>query len=229
MVVDPSVGESVAVFLKKRNLTPHYILNTHHHMDHIGGNALLRQLFPKVEVIAPAMDLHRIPTATRGVADGEQLVLGDGALRAQVIYTPGHTSGHVAYYFDGALFCGDTLFSLGCGRVFEGTHAQMWESLKKLTKLPPDTLIYCGHEYSLANAEFALSLMPRHWGLVEKKAWLVKRLKQNLPTLPTTLATELELNLFLRPHCPKLRAALKLDPALPDAEVFSKLRQLKDT
>ena len=161
-------------------------------------------------------------------ADGEELALGESRFR--VMHTPGHTTGHCAFYFPaaGAAFVGDTLFSLGCGRLFEGSPAQMWGSLSALAKLPDETRVYCAHEYTAANARFALTLEPGNGALAARAAEVSALRAAGKPTVPSTLATEKATNPFLRPHSAELRAALRMPPDAPDVDVFAAARKAKD-
>ncbi len=211
-IVDPAEAEPVQDLLDARNLKLHYILNTHHHGDHTGGNMTLKNAY-SCPVVGPAADAHRIKELDTGLSDGDTFALGDQT--AQVIATPGHTSGHISFYVPAAnaLFCGDTLFALGCGRLFEGTPDQMWNSLQKLAALPDDTRVYCGHEYTEANAAFCLTVEPDNEAL-KKRAEDIKGLRQQeLPTIPSTIGLEKETNVFLRAG---------------SAERFATIRALKD-
>ena len=231
LVVDP--GESAPVLDALAGAPPpHAILLTHHHNDHIGGVAELVQRWPGVPVIAPRDE--RIANATQRVDDGDQIDIGPW--RFTVIGIPGHTRSHVAFHghdLDGTglLFCGDTLFSLGCGRMFEGTPAQMHASLQRLAALPGETQVCCGHEYTLANAVFATTVDPGNPALRER-AIEVRRLREaGLPSLPVTLASERACNPFLRCDDPAVRAAAERHAGHPldtPVDVFANLRRWKD-
>ena len=225
-VVDASESEPVKRALESRNLKLTHILSTHHHMDHVGGNLALKQAFG-VEVVGAAKDAARIPGIDIGLKEGETFSLGSH--KARVLEIPAHTSQHIAFWFedDRAVFTGDTLFAMGCGRLFEGTPAQMWSSLSKLAALPPDTRVYCGHEYTLANGRFALTLEPTNAALKKRMAEVERLRAEGKPTIPSTIGLERETNPFLRPASPELRQTLALGPA--DAvEVFTEIRHRKD-
>lgn len=225
--VDPALAEPVLQALRQKGWRLDYIFNTHHHGDHVGGNPQLKQA-TGCKIVGAAADRARIPGIDIGLADGERIQLG--AFSFRVIDTPGHTLGHIAYYCaeSQALFCGDTLFSLGCGRLFEGTAAQMWQSLQKLKALPGDTRIYCAHEYTQANGRFALSLEADNTELRQHMAEVAGLREKNLPSLPSTIAMELKTNPFLREHSPSLRQAVAANAADTPAQVFAKTRLLKD-
>lgn len=196
-IIDPAEAAPVIDYLEKAGKKPAYILNTHHHHDHTGGNQALKERYG-CEIIGPAADEHRIPYLDTGVREGDTVNIGDSA--AQIIETPGHTGGHICFWFkdDHVLLAGDTLFSMGCGRLFEGTAEQMWQSLSKLAALPDDTQIYCGHEYTAANGNFALTVEPDNAD-IKKRMDEVKALRAaGKPTLPVSLRTEKKTNPFLR-------------------------------
>lgn len=204
-----------------------HILVTHHHADHTGGNRALKAAHG-LTIVGAARDAERIPAIDVTV---DQTTGYDFAgHHADVIDTPGHTVGHIAYHFaaDRLLFCGDTLFSLGCGRVFEGTMEQMWSSLDKLRALPGDTAIYCGHEYTQANARFALTVDPDNPVLVERAREVDALRAAGKPTVPTTMAAERAANPFVRPDDPAIRAHLGMTDAA-DHEVFAEIRRRKDS
>jgi len=225
-VVDPAVAEPVLDMLKENGWQLAYILNTHHHHDHTGANSALKQQ-TGCKIIAAQADRHRIPGVDIGVEDGDDIHIGKHV--AQVIGTPGHTSAHVVYYFaeQALLFCGDTLFSLGCGRLFEGSAAQMWQSLQKIKSLPGNTGIFCAHEYTLSNGQFALSLEPNNSELQERMSWVTEQRRLQLPTIPSTIANELACNPFLREDSPEIQATIN-KIAKPPVEVFAEIRRLKD-
>lgn len=225
LVVDP--GDAAPVRAALGDTPPLAILLTHHHGDHIGGVAALLARWPDTPVFAPHDD--RIPQATQRVADGDRITVGDW--RFEVLAVPGHTRSHVAYHGEGLLFCGDTLFSLGCGRMFEGTPAQMQASLARLAALPGDTRVCCAHEYTLGNAAFALVVEPGNPALQERVAAVRALRAAGRPTLPTTLAEERACNPFLRCDAPAVRAAAEAHAGHPLADaaaVFGALRAWKD-
>jgi hydroxyacylglutathione hydrolase len=211
-VIDPSEPGGVAAVIEKTDLELHYILNTHHHGDHTGGNIILKNTYGS-KVIGPAAEAGRIPGIDIEADENRMFKIGQTEVRA--IETPGHTLGHISYYFEKEkmLFCGDTLFSLGCGRVFEGTMEQMWDSLQKLMKLPDDTMMFCGHEYTLGNARFCLSVEPENKALQERVAQAQKLRMEKQPTLPVSMGTEKATNVLLRAG---------------NAQRFAELRELKD-
>ena len=204
-----------------------HILNTHHHHDHTGGNLELKQK-TGCTVVGPRGEAAKVPGIDTAVGEGDTVRFGSHD--ARVIETPGHTLGHIAYHFaaDKVAFVGDTLFALGCGRVFEGTHEQMWVSLSKLMALPPDTVIYCGHEYTQANARFAVTVDPANKALERRTAEIAEVRARGEPTVPTTLALELATNPFLRADDPAIRAHLGMTDAAP-ADVFAEIRRRKDS
>jgi hydroxyacylglutathione hydrolase len=234
LVVDPGDATPVLDCLQANGLQLDAILVTHHHADHVGGIPTLRES-TGAKVYGPF--LEDIPQPALGMHHGEQLtVLG---LEFSVMDVPGHTAGHIAWYCpqvalaqNGAplLFCGDTLFSGGCGRLFEGTPAQMWQSLQSLCKLPDDTLVCCTHEYTLSNLKFALAVEPDNTDLQQYKLHCTRLREQGLPTLPSLLALEKRINPFLRPHSASVQAsAVARNPqALSDVEVFGTLREWKN-
>lgn len=226
-VVDPAVSAPVLDLLAAKGWTLNFILNTHHHMDHVGGN---RELMAATgcNVVGPKADAGRIPGIGVQVGDGDVFALG-GA-KAQVFDVPGHTRGHIAYWFsdDDALFCGDTLFALGCGRMFEGTADQMWSSLLKLRALPDSTRVYCAHEYTQANARFALSVDGSNTDLVKRDQEISLLRAQGRPTVPSLLGVEKTTNPFFRADDPALAAAVGLAGADP-VSVFAEVRGRKDS
>jgi hydroxyacylglutathione hydrolase len=222
-VVDPSEADPVARAIAERGLTLRWILATHHHPDHTGG---IRGLWREgIEVVASAHDRERIPCVTRAVADGDTFeVFGE---TVQCLHVPGHTLGAVAYYVAAskAVFTGDTLFTAGCGRLFEGTPAQMHTSLNRLAALPGDVGVYCGHEYTEKNLRFALTLEPGASPIVERLREVERLRAEGAPTVPATLAVERETNPFLRTAAPAMR---RLAGKEGGVEVLAELRQRRD-
>ncbi len=225
-MVDPAVAAPVLERLRQRGRTLDWILSTHHHADHTGGNLELKQA-TGCRIAGAKKDAARIPGIDLGLVEGDRFELGQA--RAEVFETPGHTLGHISYWFAApkALFCADTLFSLGCGRVFEGSFEQMWRSLSKLAALPDDAAVYCAHEYTQSNARFALSVDPDNPALKARAAEVERQRAAGRPTVPTMLGEERKANPFLRPHDPAIRQRLGLADA-SDAEVFAELRRRKD-
>ena len=224
-VIDPSEFEPVNNFIKKKFKKIDYILNTHHHFDHIGGNLDLKKKY-NAKIIGSNKDEKRIPGLDIKLSDNENFKLGN--IDFKIFFIPGHTSGHVCFYSknEKVIFTGDTLFSLGCGRVFEGTHLEMLRSLNLIKKLPKDTKIYCGHEYTQKNLDFC-SKYEINNRLDEKKKWIISKLDQKQPTIPTTVKEELETNIFLRCDNPEVKKSLNMENST-EFEVFKKLRDLKD-
>jgi hydroxyacylglutathione hydrolase len=227
-VVDPGDAAPVLDFLRRENLQLVAILNTHHHNDHVGGNAALLREFP-VPVYGPAHE--SIPTLTHRLKEGDNVQLAEFPLNFNILDIPGHTAGHIAYYGANLLFCGDTLFACGCGRLFEGTPQQMYASLQKLAGLPDETLVYCGHEYTLANIRFARVVEPDNQALLELEAATKKLREQDIPTLPSTMVREKATNPFLR--CNQLEVIQSandyLGESLPDpVSVFAAIRSWKN-
>lgn len=225
-VLDPSEANAIIEFLKDRNLSLDYVLNTHHHGDHSGGNLELKAK-TKCQVLGPGHDRDRIPGIDIALFEGDQFSLGNSI--ATIMHTPGHTRGQINYWFqkEQAIFTGDTLFSLGCGRIFEGSAEQMWSTLDKFRSLPKETKIYFGHEYTLKNAQFALTVEPNN-NAVKNRLKIVEELtKLGKATTPALLANELNENPFLRPDSKEIRQTLNLHHA-SDAEVFGELRRRKD-
>ena len=202
------------------------ILVTHHHGDHTGGIAELKKRH-QCRVVAPRNEMARIPLVDQAVGEGD--VVKVGTLAARVIETPGHTAGHITYWFDkdALAFAGDTLFSIGCGRVIEGTPEMMWQSLLKLRGLPGETRVYCGHEYTLANIRFAQTIEPDNPALAERAAEAAEQVAGRKPTIPTTLDQEKAANPFLRADLPEVAAAVGL-AGKPAAQVFAEIRERKN-
>ncbi|MCF8483198.1 MAG: hydroxyacylglutathione hydrolase [Rhodospirillum sp.] len=225
-VVDPAEAEPALDKARELGWTITHILNTHHHFDHTGGNEAIKAA-TGATVIGYGPDANRIPGIDRTVVDGDRIMLG-GA-RAEVIATPGHTSGHVSYWFPAshALFCGDTLFSAGCGRLFEGTASQMWASLSRLRDLPAETLIFCAHEYTQSNITFALTVDPRNQALRDRAIEVDTLRAEGNPTIPSFLGQERAFNPFLRADKADFQAALSMAGADP-VDVFATTRLKKD-
>ena len=225
-VVDPSEPEPVRRAIAARGAKLTHILNTHHHLDHTGGNIPLKEEFG-AEIVGPEKDRNRIPGIDVGVSEAAPWSLWSHHVR--ILEIPAHTSGHIAFVFDDAhvAFTGDTLFAMGCGRLFEGTPEMMWNSLSKLMRLPDETKIYCGHEYTLNNGRFALTLEPGNADLIARMQEVETRRSRDLPTIPTTMSLEKKTNPFLRPGSAEIRQALNLQDAA-DVRVFAEMRRLKD-
>ena len=225
-VVDPGEAAPVEAALAERGWSLTQIVNTHHHHDHTGGNA-----DPKAKhgarLIGPRAEAARIAGMDRTVGEGDAVEIAGH--RAVVYETPGHTSGHISLHIpdSAALFCGDTLFALGCGRMFEGTPPQFWASLSTLRALPAETQVYCGHEYTQSNARFALSVDGGNAALRARAAEIDRLRAAGRPTVPSTLADELGTNQFLRPDDPAMAAAVGMAGAEPSA-VFAEIRRRKD-
>jgi hydroxyacylglutathione hydrolase len=225
--IDAPEAAAVETALQKKGWTLTDILVTHHHADHTDGIPALKAKY-NCRVVAPAAEAAKIPQVDETVREGDTVTVG--TLKANVIETPGHTSGHIAYWFHGdkVAFVGDTLFSIGCGRVIEGTMDDMWQSLLKLRDLPDDTLIYCGHEYTEANIHFAKTIEPDNAALAAREAD-VKRLRaQGASTIPVKLGDEKAQNCFLRADVPEVAAAVGL-AGKPAADVFAEIRERKNT
>jgi hydroxyacylglutathione hydrolase len=224
--VDPAEAAPIERALAERNWRLTHILNTHHHGDHVGGNLALKAA-TGCTIVGPRADRARIPGIDIEVGEGERYQFG--AASAAVFDVPGHTRGHIAYWFaeSDALFCGDTLFLMGCGRLFEGTPAQMWTSLGKLKRLPGSARVYCAHEYTQSNARFALTVDGANPALVARAQAVADARARGEPTVPGTLAEELATNPFLRADRPELAAAVGLPPGDPVA-VFAAVRRAKD-
>ena len=211
-VIDPSESEPIINFVEKNNIKIKYILNTHHHFDHIGGNKEIKKKY-NAKIVAYKNDLHRIPDVDISLKNNQIWTAEN--FKSKIIHIPGHTNGHICFFFEKEkiAFTGDTLFSLGCGRIFEGTYEEMFSSLKKLKELPKETKIYCGHEYTLKNSEFCLKYDKNNKRLQKKINEIKNKVNNNIPTVPSTIDDEIACNIFLR--------AKTLGE-------FSKLRDLKD-
>jgi hydroxyacylglutathione hydrolase len=226
VVVDPAVAEPVLACLNQNGWQLNTIINTHHHNDHVGGNLALKQQ-TSCKIIGSASDMARIPAIDSGCSEGDIIKLGQ--YNIQVIECSGHTTGHIAFYIAAAnaLFCGDTLFAMGCGRLFEDSAAQLWQSLSKFTSLPLETKIYCAHEYTAANAQFALTVEPNNQDLLNTIEHVKQLTANKQATVPTTLAQELATNPFLRPNSPEIQKTLNMQGA-SELAVFTELRHRKN-
>ena len=224
--IDTPEVEPINKALADEGWTLTHTLNTHHHFDHAGGNEALKAQW-SCQVIGAANDAERIPGIDRQVVDGEVFELGSASV--QVLEVPGHTSGHIAYHFadDKVAFVGDTLFALGCGRMFEGTAEQMWSSLEKLMALPDETLVYCAHEYTQANAAFAITVEPDNQALQARVEEIASLRAQGIPTVPTSIGLERQTNPFVRPDSGNLQQTIDLVGADPVA-IFAETRKRKD-
>jgi len=229
-VVDPADASPVIAKLEELGATLTAIFNTHHHNDHVGGNRELLKRFPNAQVYAGAKDDGRIPGQQHYLEEGDRVTFANRT--GQVFFVPGHTQGHIAYYFaptqpgePGELFCGDTLFAGGCGRLFEGTPAQMQPSLAKLRDLPDNTRIWCAHEYTLSNLKFAIGVDADNIALQKRLEQVIAARAQNQPTIPTFIDIEKATNPFLRWDTDSLQSIAKSQDPIT---VFGHIRQLKD-
>lgn len=211
-LVDVGDAKPVIDYCEANKLTPTILLTTHHHGDHIDGVKEIKDKY-NIHHIAPEKDKDRIPNVDQYVNDDEIIIFGDEA--AQVIETAGHTKNHINFWFKNSniLFSGDTLFAMGCGRLFEGTHEEMFNALQQLKSMPDETIIYCGHEYTLDNAKFCLSIEPDNQNIINRMKEVEDLRKNDTPTVPTTMAIERKTNVFIRAN---------------DVETFKKYRDLKD-
>jgi len=225
-VIDPSEFSPVDLEISKTYKKLDFILNTHHHNDHVGGNMDLKKKYSS-KIICSTYDGKRIPGADIKKNDGDKFSLGGTAF--EIMHIPGHTLGHISFFSEEAkvIFTGDTLFSLGCGRIFEGTYEQMFNSLEKIKKLPKNTMMYCGHEYTSNNGKFCKSIDKENTKLRNRIETVKKSIQKNLPTIPITIGEELETNIFLRCDDKKIKNNLKMNNS-SKLEVFTKLRNLKD-
>jgi len=224
--VDPGVTAEVISYIDNRKLGLNFILNTHHHADHIGGNIILKKKYG-CQVVGNKNDANRIPGIDIFVEEGDKLSIGNSV--CSIIEVSGHTKGHISYFFekDRALFCGDTLFSLGCGRLFEGTPSQMVNSLNKIRSLPDDTKVYCAHEYTEANSRFANHLTPNDSLLKKKIIEIKKKRSKNIPTIPSILSEEKKLNPFLKFDDKDYIDSIGMD-FISSSINFGRIRKLKD-
>ena len=228
VVVDPGDANPVLDYLSNEGLQLAAILATHHHSDHVGGNITLQSKY-NVPVFGPARE--KIPGITRQLREGDIVEVPGIGLHLEVLDIPGHTLGHIAYFGDGVLFCGDTLFSCGCGRLFEGSPAQMYASLSKLAALPGNTLVYCGHEYTLSNLRFARAADPVNSDIDTREASARAALSRGNPSLPSTMESELAINPFLRSTDPGVVASASRfagHAVTNPVDVFATLRKWKD-
>ncbi|MGO9062143.1 MAG: hydroxyacylglutathione hydrolase [Candidatus Binataceae bacterium] len=230
-VVDCAEAGKVLAEVKRQGVTLTTVLSTHWHFDHVGGNNDLLAALPGLKIYGARAENGRIPGLTDPIDDGDEVTVG--SLRGRAIGIPAHTNGHLAYYFPTlkAVFSGDTLFIAGCGRLFEGGAATMVNSLSKLASLPDDTQVYCGHEYTLKNLEFALTLEPGNRALAAKHEWAARTRREGQWTVPSTIGGEKQYNPFLRADSPEIRASIaRIAPGLnPDpVAIFAKIRELKD-
>lgn len=225
-VVDPAEGQDVLKALEPLGYRLDAIWNTHHHGDHIGGNKLLKEK-TGCKIYASKYDAHRIADVDVVLDEGDSFLFGD--VSVNVFATPGHTLGHICFFLPQTkqLFAGDTLFAMGCGRLFEGDAKQMWNSLEKIKALPQDTMVYCAHEYTEANGQFALVTEPNNQHVIDRMQKVRMMRSKGLPTLPTSLSAELATNPFLRSDQDSLKDQLKLKDCA-DWQVFAEIRKRKD-
>lgn len=223
--IDTPETAPILAALEKTGWTLTQIWNTHHHYDHAGNNEEIKRI-TGCTITGPAGEADKIPAIDRAVDDGDTVMLG--AHEAHVLNVGGHTLGHIAFHMEGHAFVGDSLFALGCGRVFEGTMAQMWESLQKLDALPDGTQIYCAHEYTTSNAAFAVTIDPDNEALSQRVAEISALRAANKPTVPTEIALERATNPFLRATDANVQARLNMSGA-PAVDVFAEIRARKDS
>ncbi|MCS5711708.1 hydroxyacylglutathione hydrolase [Candidatus Berkiella aquae] len=229
IVVDPGDASPVLDYLQANKLSLHAILITHHHFDHSGGIKALQAQFPNIAVYGSKNEFTEGVTST--IEEGSQLYFPEFNLTLNVLDIPGHTKGHIAYYNEEILFCGDTLFSCGCGKIFEGTPSQMLQSLEKLKQLSAETMMYCGHEYTKANIAFAQTVDPTNAALAQRLAEVLKCEAQGRPTLPTKLKNEFACNPFLRVNTQEIILAVQKHwnfEAIDPVTLFSHLREWKN-
>ena len=229
LVVDPGDAKPVLAYLEEHALSLEVILITHHHYDHIGGLTQLLERYPLAKVYGPHNP--NIKDITHRLSEGDTVDIAEFDLSFTILNTPGHTLDHIVFVNSDFIFCGDTLFSGGCGRMFEGTPEVFHASLQKLATLPANTKVYCTHEYTQANLQFALSVEPHNMALVDYNTWVVNRRDYDQITLPSTIERERAINPFLRCHINSVKQSLfenDNNMAKSDVETFAKLRQLKD-
>ncbi len=223
-VVDPSESEPVIAAVEREGLRLVAVVNTHHHHDHVGGNEGLLARFGAMPVYAHQSDAGRVPAQTERVEEGQRLRVA--GLDLETLHVPGHTTGAVAYVVEGAVFTGDTLFVAGCGRLFEGTPAMMYQSLsEKLGRLPPATRVYCGHEYTVSNLRFAVQVEPENHAAANKLERATAARERGEPTVPSTIGEELLTNPFLRCALPSVASRF---PGESFVDVFAAVRRAKD-
>jgi hydroxyacylglutathione hydrolase len=224
--IDAPDAEELLAALHEKGWVLTHILTTHHHHDHTAGNAIVKRM-TGCTIVGPALEAGSIPGIDIKVAEGDTIDIGNA--KATVIETPGHTRGHISYYFpeDGIVFVGDTLFSVGCGKLLEGDAKMMWGSLQKLMILPPETTLYCGHEYTNNNCRFALTVEPENEALKARATEVAALAEAGEPALPTTIAQELATNPFLRPSSPAIQARLGME-GNELYEIFGEIRRRKD-
>ena len=224
--VDPASPEEIIPFLEKEKIDLKNILNTHYHSDHTAGNLELKEKY-KCKIYGPDKEKNQIPGID--IALKENDILNINNYSAKIFETPGHTAGHIIYWFkkDKIVFTGDTLFVLGCGKLFEGTPQIMWNSLLKIRNLPKETQVYCGHEYSKSNADFAISIEKNNNQLLKRSDEIKKLINKNSYTVPTTIEKEIESNPFLRADNNNIKKNLQMEKNSPE-EVFGEIRKRKD-
>jgi hydroxyacylglutathione hydrolase len=230
VLVDPGETRRIMRLVDEQGIRPVALLITHHHSDHVGGIKQLLEKFPEMTVYGPASE--NIAGVTHKLRQNDRISIPEIDATFEVLEVPGHTRGHIAYYGEGVLFCGDTLFACGCGRLFEGTPEQMTDSLKKIAALPAQTRIYCAHEYTLDNIGFARWVEPDNVDLLQRDDHDMASQEQGIPTVPSTLDLELKTNPFLRFNQPVVKAAAEKfagKPLRTDAEVFAAVRYWKDS
>ncbi|WMY96181.1 MAG: hydroxyacylglutathione hydrolase [Arsenophonus sp.] len=226
IIIDPGIAKPVKIFLEHHDIQPIAILLTHHHNDHVNGIKKLKINYPKIDIYGP-METYK-KGAKYIIKNGDILIFF--GCRLNVFSVPGHTLGHLAYYQKPYLFCGDTLFSGGCGRIFEGNSQQMYRSLNILKKLPDETFICCGHEYTAINMKFASYLLPNDEAIKNYTLIVNQKKTKKEPTIPSTLKLEKKINIFLRSHDYNIKKALGFSPHIyySNYEIFKKIRKLKD-
>ena len=221
-IIDPGDAKPIKDFIAKNSFIPNFILNTHHHWDHTDGNLELKSFF-NLKIVANEKDRHQIPGADTFVKYGDKFCLGD--IEFEIIHTPGHTNNHIAFYSQNAklLFCGDTMFSGGCGRLFEGTPSDLLISFKKFYALPDDTRVCCAHEYTLSNLEYALQIEPNNLDIKSRIEECKSLLEKVDPTIPSTIEIEKQTNPYMRFRNSEFRKAIGLNEQSTDSEVYSRL------